>query len=45
MTETDPYVYRFEPGSGDGRGDMKKLLGGKGAGLAEMPGDRFRGSP
>lgn len=36
MNASDPYVYRFEEGSADGRGDMKKLLGGKGAGLAEM---------
>jgi pyruvate,orthophosphate dikinase len=30
------YVYRFAYGKADGRGDMKDLLGGKGAGLAEM---------
>jgi len=29
-------IYRFSPGKADGRGDMKPLLGGKGAGLAEM---------
>src|SRR5262245_24593126 len=29
-------VYEFGPGRADGRGDMKDLLGGKGAGLAEM---------
>jgi pyruvate,orthophosphate dikinase len=30
------YVYFFGAGSADGTGDMKDLLGGKGAGLAEM---------
>lgn len=30
------YVYYFGDGKADGRGDMKNLLGGKGAGLAEM---------
>src|SRR5215472_5422220 len=30
------YVYVFMNGAADGRGDMKDLLGGKGAGLAEM---------
>jgi pyruvate, orthophosphate dikinase len=30
------HVYRFGGGEADGRGDMKTLLGGKGAGLAEM---------
>ncbi len=30
------YVYYFGPGKAEGRGDMKELLGGKGAGLAEM---------
>src|SRR3990167_8140691 len=30
------FVYFFEGGKADGRGDMKELLGGKGAGLAEM---------
>ncbi len=30
------YVYYFGDGKADGRGDMKDLLGGKGAGLAEM---------
>ncbi|MEK6405505.1 MAG: pyruvate, phosphate dikinase [Acidobacteriota bacterium] len=30
------YVYLFATGKADGRGDMKDLLGGKGAGLAEM---------
>src|SRR5437868_10813220 len=30
------YVYVFANSKADGRGDMKDLLGGKGAGLAEM---------
>ncbi len=30
------YVYLFANGNADGDGDMKDLLGGKGAGLAEM---------
>ena len=30
------YVYRFGAGKADGRADMKQLLGGKGANLAEM---------
>src|SRR3954447_21965614 len=30
------YVYIFADGKADGHGDMKDLLGGKGAGLAEM---------
>ncbi|MCA9706803.1 MAG: pyruvate, phosphate dikinase [Myxococcales bacterium] len=30
------YVYSFGDGSAEGRADMKDLLGGKGAGLAEM---------
>lgn len=33
---TTKYVYLFANGKADGRGDMKDLLGGKGAGLAEM---------
>jgi pyruvate,orthophosphate dikinase len=33
---TQKYVYIFAAGQADGRGDMKDLLGGKGAGLAEM---------
>ena len=32
----DAYVYSFGGGSADGRSDMKNLLGGKGANLAEM---------
>ncbi len=30
------YVYYFGDGQAEGRGEMKNLLGGKGAGLAEM---------
>lgn len=30
------FVYRFSQDTTDGRGDMKNVLGGKGAGLAEM---------
>ena len=30
------YIYYFGDGKADGAGDMKNLLGGKGAGLAEM---------
>ncbi len=30
------YVYSFGPGTADGDGKMKDILGGKGAGLAEM---------
>ena len=30
------YVYFFGDGTAEGRGDMKNLLGGKGANLAEM---------
>ncbi len=33
---SDKYVYSFGAGSADGRSDMKLLLGGKGANLAEM---------
>jgi len=33
---SDHYVYSFGGGSADGRSDMKNLLGGKGANLAEM---------
>ncbi len=33
---TKKYVYYFGDGRADGAGDMKNLLGGKGAGLAEM---------
>jgi len=37
MTETK-YVYSFGGGSADGSAEMKNLLGGKGANLAEMAG-------
>src|SRR5881275_2285406 len=30
------YVYSFGPGTAEGDGKMKDILGGKGAGLAEM---------
>src|ERR1700677_2342128 len=30
------YVYFFGAGKADGKGDMREILGGKGAGLAEM---------
>ena len=30
------YVYRFGEGEAEGRADMRALLGGKGANLAEM---------
>src|SRR5579862_5224638 len=30
------WVYRFGRGAAEGRGEMRELLGGKGAGLAEM---------
>ena len=33
---TKKYVYFFGSGKAEGQGDMKDLLGGKGAGLAEM---------
>ena len=33
---SDKYVYKFGGGSADGNTDMKNLLGGKGANLAEM---------
>ena len=33
---TKKYVYFFGNNRAEGRGDMKDLLGGKGAGLAEM---------
>ncbi|MGA2193522.1 MAG: pyruvate, phosphate dikinase, partial [Nitrospirota bacterium] len=36
MAAKKKYVYFFGKGKADGRGDMKDLLGGKGAGLAEM---------
>jgi pyruvate,orthophosphate dikinase len=36
MTKTDQYVYYFGDGRADGNAKMKEVLGGKGAGLAEM---------
>jgi pyruvate,orthophosphate dikinase len=33
---SDKWVYAFGGGTAEGRGDQKALLGGKGAGLAEM---------
>ena len=36
MSTTPKYVYAFGGGKADGRSDMKDLLGGKGANLAEM---------
>jgi pyruvate,orthophosphate dikinase len=33
---TDKWVYRFGNGTADGAADMRELLGGKGANLAEM---------
>ena len=30
------WIYRFGDGTAEGRADMRNLLGGKGAGLAEM---------
>ncbi|MBV8676418.1 MAG: pyruvate, phosphate dikinase, partial [Planctomycetaceae bacterium] len=35
-TATTKYVYSFGGGKADGKADMKALLGGKGANLAEM---------
>jgi pyruvate, orthophosphate dikinase len=36
MADAPKYVYSFGGGSAEGRSDMKGLLGGKGANLAEM---------
>ncbi len=36
MAKSTRWVYFFGNGKADGRGDQKELLGGKGAGLAEM---------
>ena len=36
MSKQTKMVYFFQPGKADGRSDMKALLGGKGANLAEM---------
>src|ERR687892_494130 len=35
-TAAQKYVYLFGDGHADGSADMRNLLGGKGAGLAEM---------
>ena len=35
-SKTEKYVYFFGDGKADGHGTMKDVLGGKGAGLAEM---------
>ncbi|MGB8844926.1 MAG: PEP/pyruvate-binding domain-containing protein, partial [Terracidiphilus sp.] len=35
-SSTEQYVYSFGGGKADGNGKMKDVLGGKGAGLAEM---------
>ena len=35
-TLSDKLVYNFGDGAADGKADMKNLLGGKGANLAEM---------
>ncbi len=36
MSKKNKYVYTFGDGKAEGRADMKNLLGGKGANLAEM---------
>jgi pyruvate, orthophosphate dikinase len=36
MANTEKYVYSFGGGTAEGRSDLKELLGGKGANLAEM---------
>jgi pyruvate,orthophosphate dikinase len=36
MPGTEKFVYRFGAGKADGSAEMKNLLGGKGANLAEM---------
>ena len=36
QSQGEKYVYRFGRGHADGSADIKNLLGGKGAGLAEM---------
>ena len=36
MSDPPKYVYSFGGGKADGKADMKELLGGKGANLAEM---------
>src|SRR5438552_12459273 len=36
MSDQPKYVYSFGGGKAEGKADMKELLGGKGANLAEM---------
>ncbi|NLP10186.1 hypothetical protein GX408_07300, partial [bacterium] len=36
MAKQKKYVYSFGGGKAEGRAEMKELLGGKGANLAEM---------
>src|SRR5436189_5883175 len=36
MTTSEQYVYSFGDGHAEGNAKMKEILGGKGAGLAEM---------
>ncbi len=36
MSAKRKYVYSFGSGKAEGRSDMKEMLGGKGANLAEM---------
>ncbi|MEK7678743.1 MAG: PEP/pyruvate-binding domain-containing protein, partial [Deltaproteobacteria bacterium] len=36
MAAKNKYIYFFGNGKAEGKGDMKDVLGGKGAGLAEM---------
>src|SRR5580692_7123506 len=36
MSDTHKYVYSFGGGKAEGKAEMKALLGGKGANLAEM---------
>jgi len=36
VSSSNKWVYNFGGGSNEGRADMKNLLGGKGANLAEM---------
>jgi len=35
-TKKEKYIYSFQNGKAEGKGNMKDILGGKGAGLAEM---------
>ena len=45
MADPQKYVYSFGGGKADGKADMKELLGGKGANLAEMSIDRHPRPP